>query len=339
MASPISREVVGKELRPISSDPPPRIRDRGLAGLLSAITFVFERMSIDGSVKLGEQLGRIWYRLRGPRTRRVREQLATALLEESPAQREEWAREVFVHLGRGLAELILMRGRHRTALLQRVEVTGLEHLEAAARQFPPGGALIVTAHLGNWELAVAKVAALGVPVSVVYRELRQPVLNRAILGLRVAGADPSDQAAIPELIPMGRAGIRVVRAFQAGRKVIVTLDQNARRQEGVFCTFFERPASTRYGPIALATQHGVPVVPVFIRRGPDGRTHRIQIQPALQLESGVSDDEEVLRRNVQRVTSVIENEIRACPGQWIWTHRRWRTQPVEVDRGAAVGRN
>lgn len=322
--------MIGQDGRQSPQDPPPRFRDQAVRGLLSALTFVFERVSIDRAVGLGALVGRMWYRLDGPRTRRVREQLGAALPEKSVSRREDWTRDVFIHLGRGLAELIVLRGRHRTSLLDRVEVDGLEHLEAAERLTPSGGILIVTAHFGNWELGCAKIAALGVSISVVYRGLRQPALDRAMLELR--GAEPMAL----EQIQMGRAGLRMVRAFEAGRKVVVLLDQDARRDEGVFIRFFGQPASTRYGPIALATQRGVPIVPVFVRRDPDGRTHRFRIQPALQLEPGASDDEEVLRRNVQQISAVIEREIRACPGQWIWTHRRWRTRPDGVDRSVVA---
>lgn len=334
-ALPVSREVTGYDGRQFPLGPPLRFRDRVVLGLLSTLSFVFERVSIDRTVALGAKLGRTWYRLGGPRTRRVRDQLEAALPEQDVARREDWTQEVFVHLGRGLAELVLLRGRHRAALLDRVQVEGLKHLEAAERQTPSGGTLIVTAHFGNWELACAKVAEMGIPISVVYRELRQPALDRAMLRLRGAGSGLSGGAAALDQIPMGRAGIPVVRALKAGRKVVVLLDQDARREEGVFVSFFGRSASTRYGPIVLAALRGAPIVPVFVRRARDGRTHRLRIQPALQLEPGASDDEEVLRRNVQRVTAVIEKEIRACPGQWIWTHRRWRTQPTVPDRNGA----
>lgn len=314
-----------------------QIRDRAIQILLSTLIFVFEQIPIDRAVALGTMLGRVWYRLNGPRTRRVRDQLEDAFPGETADRRENWAREVFVHLGRGLAELVLLIGGHRRALLDRVHIEGLEHLEAAECETPPGGAVILTAHQGNWELACAKAAAIGIPLSVVYRERKQPALDRAMLALRGASPDEPGGAVEIDQIPMGRAGIRLVRALEAGRKVVVVLDQDARREEGVFVSFFGRLASTRYGPISLATQRGFPILPAFARRDPDGKTHRLQIQPALQLEPGLSDDEEVLRRNVQRVTAVIESEIRACPGQWIWTHRRWRTQPGAVDRNTPSG--
>jgi KDO2-lipid IV(A) lauroyltransferase len=118
--------------------------------------------------------------------------------------------------------------------------------------------------------------------------------------------------------------------------VVVALDQDAGRREGIFVRFFGQLASTRNAPVALATRRGAPVLPVFIHRDPDGRGHLLRIHPALQLESEASDDEEAARRNVQRVTARIEGEIRASPDQWIWTHRRWRTRPPSPP-GAAPG--
>ena len=110
-------------------------------------------------------------------------------------------REVFVHLAQGLVELLLLRGARRAELLARVEISGLEHIAAASRATPSGGVLVVTAHLGNWELACAKVAALGFPVSVVYRGLRHSgprprALRTAGSGGQRAGRCPgrADQA-------------------------------------------------------------------------------------------------------------------------------------------------
>ena len=94
-----------------------------------------------------------------------------------------------------------------------------------------------------------------------------------------------------------------------------------------------RPASKRFGPLKLAARSGAPVLLAFARRDPDGRRHRLTIRPALQLESGASDDETVLQRNLQKATAEIEKEIRASPEQWIWTHRRWREQPDASDSG------
>jgi KDO2-lipid IV(A) lauroyltransferase len=260
----------------------------------------------------------------------VRQQLERAFPEAAPTTLDTWTRDVFSNLGRGLAELILLRGRHRNALLGRVEVGGLEHLEAAERATAAGGVLVVTAHYGNWELAGVKIASLGIPLSAVHRGLSIPVLDRALSSIRSGDeAAPLDY----EQIKMGNAGLRLVRALEAGRKVLVLLDQNARREEGVFVSFFGRPASVRTGPVRLATERGIPVLAAFMCRDANGLDHRIQIHPplALALERDRDDGRDIERQNLARITAEIEAQIRRDPGQWIWTHRRWRTQPIAED--------
>lgn len=298
-------------------------------GLLAGLTWLCERVSIDRSLAFAAAFGRLWVFVGGPRTRRVRAALAVALPERTPRERAQLACEVFVHFAQGLVELLLLRGRQRDALLERVEVSGLEHLAAASRATASGGVLVVMAHLGNWELACAKAAALGIPMSAVHHGPRgawPSVLGEALHALRGrAGSEPGGSPV--EQIQMGRAGLPFVRALEAGRKLVVLLDQNADREEGVFVDFFGRPACTRSGPIALAALRGVPVVPAFIRREHGGRSHRLEIQPPFALEAGAASDDEALRRCVQRVTQAIEEAIRREPGQWIWTHRRWRTRP------------
>lgn len=309
-------------------------RSRLLFGLIDGLTWLVGRIPLATSAGFARGIGRGWVALSAPRTARVRSQLATAFPNHSPAEHAVWTRGVFEHLAQGVMELLVLRGPSAAALLDQVEVSGLEHLRAAEAQTERGGVLVVTGHVGNWELACAKVAALGIPVSVVYRGLREPALDRILLDLRgrSLGSEGVGDALAVQQIRMGHAGLPVVRALESGRKVITLLDQDAKREEGVFVSFFGRPASTRSGPIELAMARDVPIVPAFIRRRKTGQGHRIEIGPALPLVSDardVLDSGEAIRINVQRVTDAIEAAIRAAPSQWIWTHRRWRTQPRE----------
>lgn len=321
-----------------------RIVNGALVLLLSGWIRLAEIAGISRTLRFGAAFGRLWCALAGPRTRRVRDQLAAAFPEVDAGQRLRWEREVFAHLGQGLAELLLMLGQHRDEMLSSMEVVGLEHLERAVCESGGKGAVMIGPHLGNWELGAAKLAALGVPVSAIYRGLRQPALERAVLQVRAGASQARSGRAegeseagcgepIQQIVMGRRAGVQFIRALEAGRSVLVLLDQHARRDEGILVDFFGRPASTRFGPLKLAARTGAPVLLAFARRDPDGRHHRLTIHPALQLEPGASDDEDVLRRNLQRVTAVFEREIRASPGQWIWTHRRWRGQPDSADPG------
>jgi KDO2-lipid IV(A) lauroyltransferase len=72
---------------------------------------------------------------------------------------------------------------------------------------------------------------------------------------------------------------------------------------------------------------GAPVVPVFVEREGGGARHRARILPPLEILPEGGDREAAIRENARRMTQVIEEEIRRVPDQWIWLHRRWRTQP------------
>jgi KDO2-lipid IV(A) lauroyltransferase len=309
---------------------------------LAGLTRCAEASSIESVVARGAFVGRRWAQFGLPRTRRVREQLSRAFPEIPEAERERWVGGVFEHFGRSLAELILLRGRHRETLLARVEVQGLDHLEAAEAQSATGGVLLVSAHYGNWELGGVRVASLGVRLSAVFRGLARPVLDTALKEIRSAPGDPWVDY---QPIRMGRAGLGVVRALKGGRKILVLLDQDAHREPGFFVSFFGRPARVRTGPLRLARRRGIPIVPVFIRRDAETGRHRIRIHPALlqdespaaALDAGVEEsgrtnpgrasDPAWLAATAQRITALIEAEIREDPTQWIWTHRRWRSQP------------
>lgn len=302
--------------------------DRVLSIVLGSAIRAADWAGVERTLRFGEGVGRSWRALRLPRTRRVREQLALAFPEKGESSRRAIEKQVFEHLGLGLAELLLLSGRHRASMLARLEVVGLEHLDRARESAGGKGAIVIGPHLGNWELGAAKLTALGVPVAAVYRGLRNPALERAVRRVRAgAEAAEAEQGLSTLQIPMGRrAGVQFIRALSAGRHVLVLLDQRAHADEGILVRFFGHPASTRAGPLKLAARSGAPVLLAFAQRDADGRNHRLTIEPALQLESGASDDEEVLERNLQQVTALLEQKIRASPGQWIWTHRRWRVR-------------
>lgn len=297
--------------------------DRLLGALIPLAIRIAEWVGVEPTLRFGEGLGGAWWAIGGPRCRRVRAQLARAFPERDAVWIDATARGVFVHLALGLAEGLLLSGRHRPTLLARAEIEGLEHLTAAREQAGDGGVLLVAPHLGNWELAGAKLADLGLPVAAVYRDPARPALERALLRIRGTAV---------AAIPMGpRAGVHFRRALGDGRTVLALLDQRGKAGESVLVSFFGRTAPTRSAPIQLAARAAAPVVCGWAARGPDRRRHRLTIQPALQPRLQASDDEEVLRRFLQQVTAEFEQAIRATPEQWIWTHRRWREPPEPAD--------
>jgi len=162
-----------------------------------------------------------------------------------------------------------------------------------------GRALILSAHLGNWEYLSAAARLAGFPLTVVVRPLDSPALDLLAADMRrKTGAVLIDK----------RGALRpVLEALRRGGLVGILLDQNTARREGVFVPFFGRAASTSRSLALLAVRTGAPVVPIFIRREAPGR-HRVVIEPPLP-PPAVNDPEQAVVELTARCTHAIESAL------------------------------
>jgi KDO2-lipid IV(A) lauroyltransferase len=203
--------------------------------------------------------------------------------------------------------------RPPSRLLSRVSIEGLSHFESADAL--GRGMLLLTAHYGNWELLAASHALARFPLSVVMRPLDSTAFESILERFRLRSG--------VELITKRRALTDIVDALRRRRMVGILLDQNASRREGVFVPFFGVPASTSKGMALIALRTGAPVLPVFIRRRPDGR-HVVYAGAPVPVPS----DGDVVAFT-RAFNEAIEAAIRRAPEQWFWLHRRWKTRPEE----------
>ncbi len=271
------------------------------------------------AVAVGAGIGRRYARARGPRSEDAVRNLSLAFPDWSDAQRERVLEDGFANLGRHLAELCLLQGPHRGRLLAGVEVEGEEHYDAARLRSGSDGFIVLTAHFGSWELCAAAMSGRGYPVSVVHHRISNPWIDSMASDWR--------QAAGVHEIQLGRASMGVFRALSKGRVIAMLLDQNARRDEGVFAPFFGQQALTRSGPASIAMNRGVAVLPVFMFRVGDSPRHVVKMQAPLDIEQDAHDPESALGRNVARMNAVIEAAVREAPDHWLWPHRRFKTRP------------
>lgn len=228
---------------------------------------------------------------------------------------QRMARAAYRNVGCSIVEFCRFPLLTRAGIHRLVEIEGREHLDAAYAQGK--GVLILSAHLGNWELAGLTIASLGHPLRGVYRPLNNRWLNhlvnryRTLHGARLIAERGSLRA--------------VLNALREGDGVAMLLDQNAAPDEGVFVDFFGRPACVYKSLALLVSWSGAPVIPIFMVRQPDGR-HRLIIEAAVPLVR-TDDLSRDVALNTERCTKVIEAFIRKYPDQWLWMHRRWETQP------------
>jgi KDO2-lipid IV(A) lauroyltransferase len=139
----------------------------------------------DQACKVGEQLGALGYRPLGIRKTVVERQIAAAFPELGPSAVVRLARDSYKHLGRTFVETALLDSLGRDGLQQLVEsVDGWEHIDDVMQK--GRGAVMVTGHIGNWELAGAYVAARGVPLDAIARGMANPLFDAYINKTREA---------------------------------------------------------------------------------------------------------------------------------------------------------
>ena len=264
---------------------------------------------------LGRRVGDVVYTAMRRRRRIALSNLGRAYPELPEAERRRLARRAAQHLGMTLVELPRLLTAPLDETLGRIRLDGIEHLHAAMQAH--GRALVLTAHLGNWEILCAAHRLTEYGLSVVVRPLDARWLDAVAVKLRRrTGVDVIDK----------RGALRpVLEALRRGRMVGILMDQNAARREGVFVEFFGHPASTSRSLALLAVRTGAPVIPIFARRAA-GTGHTVVIRPALPAPTS-NDPEAAVVELTARCTAEIERAIRQAPEQWLWSHDRWRTRP------------
>jgi len=277
-------------------------------------------LSWDAACKVGERLGALGYKPLGIRKRVVERQIAAAFPDLAPEAVVNLARESYEHLGRTFIETALLDGIGKDGLQMLVEtVEGWEEIEEVMAK--GRGAVLVTGHIGNWELAGSYVAARGIPLDAIVRGMANPLFDAYINHTR--------EAIGMTVVPDSEAVRRTPRSLRAGRAVAFVADQGVMGLASTFVPFFGRPAKTPRGAAVFALRFDVPVVFVVALRNPNGR-YRIVVERIEAPQTGDRDSD--VDAIVARFTQHLEKWVRAVPAQYFWQHRRWKRQPPDTPR-------
>lgn len=248
----------------------------------------------------------------------ARESLSTAFgQEKSSAERERIVEQSFSNIGRGMVEMLYLMS-HPSKLDQKVFCEGREHLDRALQEGK--GAIVVTAHFGNFPLMMLYFAHQGYKVNTIMRPARDEKLEQYLLKQRIKLKINTVYA-----LPRKECVMQSLKVLRNNEMLFIPLDQNFGGGGGVFVDFFGQKAATATGPVIFARRTQSPILLMFIVRQNDHR-HKIIIEPPLALEEG-KDEESDLLNNTQKITQVIEKYIRRYPQEWGWMHRRWKSRP------------
>jgi KDO2-lipid IV(A) lauroyltransferase len=283
--------------------------------VLRAFSWVLTVLPEWAATGLGAGLG--WFVGVVLRVRRVDtdRHLRIAFPERGSSWRRRTARGSYVHFAREAAMTMRLARMGPEEMIRRTEVEGLEALREAAQH--GRGAVVISGHLGNWEVAAAAMAARGLAMDVAAHRQKNPLVYRHMAELR-------NRLGLT-VITKNEAFRRVPRALAAGRVVALIADQNIQKR-GVFVDFFGRAAATAKGPALFAHRSGAPVfLGVAVRKPGYPSQYRVIIEPVPVPEGATGSD--VVRSLTQHHVSRLEALICEAPDQYFWQHRRWKTRP------------
>ena len=232
------------------------------------------------------------------------------------ARRRRMLRCLYRYLGWQLVAFSHMRRFTADNTRRRIRYDGLDHYLAAAGRGQ--GVLIVTAHLGFWELSSFWHSLMGYPMTMVIRRLDNPRVDRLVNRIRCLHGN--------RVVHKDDFARGLLSAMRRGETVGILMDTNMTPPQGVFVPFFNLPACTASGLARVAQRTGAAVLPGFMTWQPAENKFVLRFGPEIPvLHSG--DDERDILENTARFTAAIEDAVRRSPDQWLWVHRRWKTRP------------
>jgi KDO2-lipid IV(A) lauroyltransferase len=246
--------------------------------------------------------------------------LAIAFPELDPPALDAVGRRAFRHLAWFVAELLAVRSYDADLLRY---VTFAPGSEARLRELMGRGRglVMVSGHIGHWELLARRLVRGGISCASVARSGRSPILHQVLARFRKEGGfevllrdDPGTARAI-------------IRCLRQGKLLGLLIDQDTDVQ-GAFVPFFGRLAWTPRAAGDLALRFKAPIAVIWShRRGPaPGDGHELSVVE-VPYDEAPADREAGSLRLTAACTAHLEAAIRAHPEEWVWMHERWKTRP------------
>ena len=230
---------------------------------------------------------------------------------------EQMIGRMWRHLFRTVGEVIHLRHRlSRNNFRSLIRFRNQQQAVSALISNRP--VILISGHMGNWELAVWIFGVFGFPMGVVARRLDNPFLDRFFLGFRCnTGHD---------LLDKNGASAEMIERLESNRHLAMLGDQDA-GSHGLFVDFLGRPASTFKSIALLALRHQALIcVGYAIRLDDEDGPERFEVGCEELIDTALIDDDPV-RTVTQAYTSALERIVRRAPEQYFWLHRRWKTAP------------
>ena len=282
------------------------------ARLLLALLWVLHWLPLGAQAAFGRGLGALLYRLAKSRRRIALRNLELCFPQMSQAERERLARDHFGWLGRSIVERGLLWWAPRERLMRLIHVEG--EVDLAERSERP--VMWLVPHFMALDVAGAATQLFQTRwVASIYQAQSNAVLDAAMRAGRL-------RFGVGEVFSRHESALPLVRAVKKGAAFFNLPDMDFGPRDAAFVPFFGVPAATLLAPSRLARSLKMVVQPVVAETLPGGQGYRVRFLPAW--DDWPSADPEA---DARRMNAWIESEIRRCPAQYLWVHKRFKTRP------------
>lgn len=259
---------------------------------------------------LGRGLGWIWYYALPIRRQVVLDNL-DIVFQRPKKELKKIAAEAIVRISINTLELFKLRFS-APGLLSGIGLRGDEHYERAVAKGK--GVVIVTGHLGNFDLLACSFASRQVPSAIVSKRLHNSAVNEFWMATR----RKTGLCVFEE----GKSQKNVLKWLRAGKVLGIVVDQRtSKKNGGCLIPFFKRKVWTSCAAARLAISTGATILPVMIHRVPNG-THEIIFEPPVQLNRPFEKGDEFWI--MEQIHHYLERWIEMYPEEWMWLHRRFK---------------
>jgi KDO2-lipid IV(A) lauroyltransferase len=275
-------------------------------GLLRLICLLPYRLQLD----IGRTLGRVAHRFAKERRAISRRNIELCFPELSPAERDALALAHFEALGMSIIELGLGRWAPDRKLLAMTRIEGAEHIRNATDRGI--GVILLSAHFTTLEISGRVLSLHSPPFDAVYRKNRSEFMTEILRTNREKSARGTIE----------KNDIKsMIRSLREGTPVWYAPDQSYNRKQSALLPFFGVPSMTNTATGTLARLGKAVVIPFFPRRLPEGG-YVLTIFPAVE---GIAGDDPV--EDTRKYLEILERQIRLCPEQYYWVHRKFKNRP------------
>ena len=237
--------------------------------------------------------------------------LGIAYPESDPSWRREVVKKLYFNLSLSVMEFLILTKNPKAVSKWVTKVEGEEHLENLSKS--GRGAVLLTAHMGNWELLAAWLACKGYPLVAGVRDPNDVHVSKLLACYR--------KALGVETIPKKSLLLKGAKLLKQGKFIGILADQDG-GTDGIMVSFMGKVASTVGGPAALSLLTKAPVVPIVSYRIAPYE-HEILVLPPIEPLYELPREEAIGEMTI-KFNDILEGFIRRSPEQWLWLHRRWR---------------